>query len=45
MKNKHSVGWHAVKQLSKENKIWKAIAIIILLLWILSSIFGLTGGK
>lgn len=44
-KNKHSLGWHTVKSLSKKNKIQKAIILILILLWILSVVFGLTGGK
>ena len=46
MKNmKHSLGWHTVKQLSKKNNIKTAIIIALLILWILSALFGLTGGK
>ena len=44
-KNKHSLGWHAVKNLSRKNKIQRAIILILVLLWILNAVCGLTGGK
>ena len=44
-KEKHSLGWHTVKRLSKKNQIQRAVILLLVLLWILSYILGLTGGK
>lgn len=42
---KHSIGWYTVENLIKKVKAQRTIIIILTLLWFLTIVFGLSGGR
>lgn len=44
-RKEHSVAWCIIKKMSKKNKIQKWIIVILAILLILNTAFGVAGGK
>lgn len=45
MRNKHSVGWHVAKKLTRKLNIQRAISAVLALMLVLLSVwFGFSGG-
>lgn len=44
-KKEHSVGWNAVKTLSKKIKTQRLIIVFLIFLYVISMIMAFTGGR